>query len=97
MSFDGLRVNHAGLETAALDLLQAVKDIDDRMNRLEQELAPLKSDWTGHAQTAYHVAKGKWDTAIEEMRILLEDTGRTVNTSNEEYRNADKRGAALFR
>ena len=96
MTLDGLRVNHAGLETAAADLLQAVKDIDDRMTRLENELAPLKSDWTGNAQTAYHVAKGKWDTAIEEMRLLLEDTGRTVNTSNDEYRAADRRGAALF-
>ena len=68
MSLDGLRVNHAGLDTAAQDLYTAVKDIDDRMNRLESELAPLKSDWTGNAQTAYHTAKAKWDTAIQEMR-----------------------------
>ena len=52
MNIDGLRVNHAGLDQAAQDLYTAVKEIDDRMNRLESELAPLRSDWTGQAQQA---------------------------------------------
>lgn len=96
MNIDGLRVNHAGLDTAAQDLYNAVKQIDDRMNRLESELAPLRSDWSGQAQQAYVVAKAKWDTAIQEMRDLLDDTSRTVYQSNSEYRAADQRGAASF-
>lgn len=96
MSLDGLRVNHAGLDTAAQDLHTAVKAIDDRMNRLENELAPLKSDWTGQAQNAYYTAKAKWDGAIQEMRDLLDQTSRTVHQSNAEYRAADQRGAASF-
>ena len=96
MSMDGLRVNHAGLDTAAQDLYTAVKEIDDRMNRLESELAPLKSDWTGNAQASYHSAKAKWDAAIQEMRDLLDQTGRSVLQSNAEYRAADQRGAASF-
>ena len=31
MSLDGLRVNHAGLDTAAEDLGRTVKQIDDRL------------------------------------------------------------------
>lgn len=96
MNLDGLRVNHGSLEQAAADLMTGVKNIDDRMNRLEQELAPLKSDWTGNAQQSYTVARAKWDSAIQEMRDLLQETSRTVNTSNDEYRSADKRGAASF-
>jgi WXG100 family type VII secretion target len=96
MSMDGLRVNHAGLDTAAQDLYTAVKEIDDRMNRLESELAPLKSDWTGNAQASYHAAKAKWDTAIQEMRNLLDQTSQTVMQSNAEYKAADQRGAAAF-
>jgi len=96
MSLDGLRVNHAGLDTAAQDLMTAVKAIDDRMNRLESELAPLRSDWTGNAQTSYQSAKAKWDTAIQEMKDLLAQTSTTVNQSNAEYRAADQRGAASF-
>ena len=96
MSLDGLRVNHAGLDTAAEDLGTAVKQIDDRLNRLEQELAPLRSDWTGSAQQSYQVAKTKWDTAMQEMRDLLQETSTTVHQSNADYRAADQRGAASF-
>ena len=96
MSLDGLRVNHAGLDTAAEDLATAVKSIDDRLNRLESELAPLRSDWTGNAQNAYEVAKVKWDGAMQDMRNLLQDTSNTVHQSNAEYKAADQRGAASF-
>ena len=96
MSLDGLRVNHAGLDTVADDLGQAVKRIDDRLNRLESELAPLRSDWTGSAQQAYTTAKAKWDNAMQEMKGLLQETSSTVVQSNAETRAADPRGAAAF-
>ena len=96
MNLDGLRVNHAGLDRAAEDLYAAVKKIDDRMDRLENELAPLRSDWSGQAQEAYKQAKAKWDWALKEMRDLLDETGKTVYQSNAEYRAADMRGAASF-
>ena len=96
MNPDGLRVDHSGLDAAAQDLRRTVNDIDDRLNRLEQELAPLRSDWTGNAQQAYLAAKARWDGAIQEMRDLLDETGRAVLQSNAEYRAADQRGAASF-
>jgi early secretory antigenic target protein ESAT-6 len=96
MSLDGLYVNHAGLDTAADDLARAVTSIDDRLDRLEGELAPLRSDWSGNAQRAYEVAKRTWDGAMQEMRDLLQDTSNAVRQSNAEYKAADRRGAASF-
>ena len=96
MNLDGIRVNHGSLETAAADMLQSVRDIDDRMNRLEQELEPLRSQWTGNAQQSYTVAKARWDTAIEEMSNLLNQSQSTVTNSNTEYMAADRRGAGRF-
>ena len=96
MSLDGLRVNHAGLDTAAQDLRATVRQIDDRMNRLESELAPLRSDWTGRAQASYTEARARWDKAIQEMRDLLDQTSSSVHRSNADYRAADQRGAAAF-
>ena len=96
MTLDGLRVNHDGLDLAAQDLSTAVREIDDRMHRLEGELAPLRSDWSGQAQTAYHAAKATWDAAIQDMRTLLAQTSQTVRQSNAEYQAADRRGAAAF-
>jgi WXG100 family type VII secretion target len=96
MGFDGLVVNHAGLNEVTDHLYKMVKDIDDRMNNLERDLAPLQSDWSGNAQAAYNQAKLKWDTAIQEMMQLLNDTGTTVGQSNVDYHAADMRGANSF-
>lgn len=96
MTFDGILVDHAALDAAAADLSRAVAAIDERLGRLDQELAPLRSDWTGQAQEAYLQARATWDTAIAEMRTLLDQTARAVLQSNEEYRAADRRGAAAF-
>ena len=96
MGFEGLRVNHAGLEAAAADLRATVGQIDDRLNRLESELAPLRSDWTGQAQQSYTAAKARWDAAIAEMKDLLDQTSHSVAQSNADYQAADRRGAAAF-
>jgi WXG100 family type VII secretion target len=96
MSFEGLKVVHGGLEIAAADLSATVQEIDDRLNRLENELAPLRNDWVGNAQQAYVTAKGRWDAAIAEMKEVLAHTSRAVHQSNEEYRAADRRGASSF-
>ena len=96
MTLDGLRVNHGGLEVAAQDLHRAVREIDDRLNRLEAELEVLRSSWAGHAQEAYQRAKLAWDGAIREMVDLLGQTSRSVAISNDDYRAADRRGAAAF-
>lgn len=95
-NLDGLRVQHSALDQAASDMQQTVKDIDDRMNRLESELEPLRSQWAGQAQTAYVQAKATWDRAIMEMRDLLDQSHRTVQQSNAEYQAVDRRGAARF-
>jgi 6 kDa early secretory antigenic target len=96
MELDGLKVNHAGLDTAAEDLMGIVNKIDARMHHLEGELNPLRTHWIGEAQQAYTVAKARWDGAINEMRDLLRSTSQQVTQSNAEYRAADARGARSF-
>ena len=96
MELDGLKVNHGGLDTAAEDLMGIVNKIDARMQSLERELNPLKANWIGRQQTAYTVAKGKWDGAIHDMKQLLHGTSQQVTQSNDEYKAADARGAQSF-
>ncbi|MBJ7359585.1 WXG100 family type VII secretion target [Nocardioides sp.] len=94
--FDGLLVDHAALDQAALDLSNAVRDIDGRMNQLEEELRPLQSDWTGRAKDQYAISKQRWNTAIYEMLTVLGQTSTSVSQSNNDYISADQRGAASF-
>ncbi|WP_447644380.1 WXG100 family type VII secretion target [Nocardioides zeae] len=92
----GIRVNHGSLEAASQDLVSTARDIEGRLDQLESELSPLRSEWEGQAQQAYLTAKAQWDTAIAEMIALLESTGNAVQSSNQEYRAADLRGADRF-
>jgi 6 kDa early secretory antigenic target len=96
MELDGLKVVHAGLDQTADDLMNIVNAIDTRLQRLDQELAPLRAAWIGGAREAYDQAKLRWDAAIVEMRDHLRHTSVQVGRSNAEYRAADARGARAF-
>jgi len=91
-----LRVVHGGLDAVADDLARAVRLVDERLDRLTADLAPLRSDWTGEAQQSYLHAKSVWDQAMVEMRDLLAQTQAAVIQANADYRAADARGAAAF-
>ena len=41
-------------------------------------------------------AKAKWDQAIADMIVLLQQASANVSTSNDEYKAADSRGANRF-
>lgn len=96
MSFDGIKVEHGKLDAGSADVIAAAKDIEARLNTLEDELKPLASDWTGAAKEAYREAKATWDKAITDMIVLLGQAGTNVDTSNQEYKAADARGAGRF-
>ncbi|UUZ60911.1 WXG100 family type VII secretion target [Nocardioides sp. B-3] len=96
MSFDGIKVEHGKLDTGSADVMAAAKEIQARLDTLEDELKPLASDWTGAAKEAYREAKATWDKAIADMIVLLQQASANVDTSNREYKAADARGAGRF-
>lgn len=96
MSFDGIMVEHATLDLASADLGTAASRIRARLDDLERDLAPLSQQWTGEARASYASAKAAWDSAIEEMVVLLNDVSVSVAEANDAFRAADRRGAARF-
>lgn len=85
----GLLVQHAALEQIQNDLGTAVKAIEDRMARLDGELGRMRAEFDGNARTTYDQVKAKWDNAIHEMRLLLNDTSAQVGNSNTEFHRVD--------
>lgn len=94
--YAGLNVDHAALDQASQDVLRAVSAIRAELQGLDQLLQPLREGWTGAAKASYDLAKARWDTAIEEMVILLADSGNSVTAANAEYRATDLRNARRF-
>lgn len=94
--FDGIKVNHGALGQGAHDLLAAAQGIRARLDQLDADLGPLAGGWSGRAKQSYDATKARWDRAIGEMVLLLQDTSRGVDASNAEYEAADRRGADRF-
>ena len=77
------------------DVMKAAKDIEARLDQLENELNPLRRTGTVREE-AYDQAKAKWDQAMQEMTLLLQQASQGVDSSNAEYKAADQRGAGRF-
>jgi 6 kDa early secretory antigenic target len=89
MNAGNLKVNFGGLDAAAADIQASAGQVEARLDQLESELAPLRSDWTGSASESYQAAKAKWDSGMQEIKLLLADIGRGVSTSNADYQSAE--------
>lgn len=98
MGFDGLRVNHAGLETAADQMGATVKRMTDALDRLATDVEKwiAEGGWEGDQKEAYWDAKRQWEWAMTQMTALLDDTSKTVYQSNADYARADLKGAHRF-
>jgi WXG100 family type VII secretion target len=92
-----LYVDHSALDRIADDLRRGVSAIDARLDRLESDLSPLRSEWGGQARDAYAVAKASWDRAILEMQQVLAQTSAAVAESNAAYARTDRVAASAFR
>ncbi|MGF1662898.1 MAG: WXG100 family type VII secretion target [Kineosporiaceae bacterium] len=85
-----MRVNFGALETTAADIQGSAGRIRGRLDQLDSELAPLRSDWTGAASEAYQVAKAEWTKAITDMQQVLTQLGAAVSASNTEYQATER-------
>lgn len=91
-----LRVDHHGLSAAADQLTATARAIAGDLDRLEADLAPLRSRWSGAAQLAYEESRSRWNAAMQEMFLVLGSLGDAVRESDAAYRAADQRGAGRF-
>jgi WXG100 family type VII secretion target len=96
MTEQDIYVDHAMLETIVAELRKGAASIESRLSRLESDLKPLQSQWGGRAQTAYQTAHRSWTNTIIEMQQLLVQMAKTADSSNQEYYDADLRGARAF-
>jgi early secretory antigenic target protein ESAT-6 len=91
-----LLVSQAALAQTADDLAATVAAMSARLTQLDQDLAPLRTDWIGSAQEAYLVAKAHWDAEVGQLSSALSAVRGAVMQSAAQYAEADRRGAAMF-
>jgi 6 kDa early secretory antigenic target len=91
-----LKVTFGSLEAAAADIQGSANQIEGRLDSLASELAPLRSDWTGSASSAYQQAKAKWDAGMADMKSLLAEIGAAVSNSNSEYQATENQNTSRW-
>lgn len=84
------------ISAASADLKSSASRLGSRLEQLESDLVPLRSEWTGEAAVAYQAAKAKWDAALGEMNELLNAIGLQVDSSGQEFVATDQSNAARF-
>jgi early secretory antigenic target protein ESAT-6 len=91
-----LAVSFSGLDGISNEIAAGVTALQRRLDALEQDLVPLKSDWTGEAANAYQQAKMKWDGAIADLKATLNQTGTAVQDSRGQYMSTENKNASAF-
>jgi WXG100 family type VII secretion target len=91
-----LKVNFSALSTASADITSGAGQIEARLAEMDKSLQPLRANWTGEASSSYEASKAKWTAAITDMKALLADIGRAVDTSGQDYQSTERSNAARW-
>ena len=77
MSLDGIRVNHGALDQAAVDDCRRRSRRSTTASTTSSTSSPrCRATGPVTPRQSYQRAKAKWDTAIQEMKDLLNETAR---------------------
>lgn len=86
---NGITVGFGALDTAAADIKTGGNQLATTLSELEGKLKALEADWDGDAKEAYRVAQVQWNTALTDMKSLLDSVGLTVSASNDAYQGVE--------
>ncbi|WP_149203951.1 WXG100 family type VII secretion target [Actinotalea subterranea] len=91
-----LKVNFSSVNAAAADIGTGANQLEATLAAMDRSLQPLRANWSGEAASSYEAAKAKWTAAITDMKALLSDIGRAVDTSGQDYQSAESSNAKRF-
>ena len=77
------------LSSGAQGILSTFKQLQDTLENLEGELAPMVASWTGDAREAYYQQKARWEEAAAAMATILGQMGQAVDVAHSNYRAAE--------
>ena len=66
------------------------------LQSMDQSLQPLRANWTGAAASSYEASKAKWTSAITDMKALLVEIGKAVETSGGDYASTEASNAGKW-
>jgi WXG100 family type VII secretion target len=83
------KVDFDGLQVLSHSLSISAKNMGDILQEMDEQLMPLRSQWTGEAADAYQVAKAKWTGQMRDMTAFLATISRAVEHSKSKFSGAE--------
>ncbi|AEV81363.1 hypothetical protein ACWT_0351 [Actinoplanes sp. SE50] len=94
---DGLLlVNFGALQQAGANIDKALGTLRDQLAQLEQDAAPLVSNWAGEAQHAYAQRQATWRAASADLEAILSRIRLAVDESATDYLTTERAATQRF-
>ncbi|MEW2389375.1 WXG100 family type VII secretion target [Streptomyces venezuelae] len=96
-NFDRTAVNYDTVTTAATDVRNNARSMDEGLETLMREVARVAETWDGEARVAYRDIQGQSEAEMNAMVHKLQRIARLLDESVVGYSDTDKGNAARFR
>ncbi|WP_234544645.1 WXG100 family type VII secretion target [Streptomyces sp. R39] len=82
-------VSYNHMANAADDMVAQTKAIAQTLSSLEQELGELSKTWYGNDADTYRQKQAAWDSAVQNMELLLTSHSQLLNEISNSYKYSE--------
>lgn len=93
---DRIKANFGAIDTAAADLNAGSNQMQQRMEALRADVAPMLGSWDGAARESYFAAQRKWDQGWAELQQALAQMGSKTGETNGMLQAGEQSRVGLF-
>ena len=91
-----IRYSFGGIDGAADDIRSTSGTINGLLGDLKKRIAPMVSTWEGDSSDSYQEAQREWETAAEELNMILTTIADTVSAGSQRMADINRRAAASW-
>jgi WXG100 family type VII secretion target len=93
---DYTRANFSSLSQGEANFQQVYSQLVQTIDTLDGQLRSNLSTWDGSAQQAYYAAKAKWDAAMANMQMVLNNLRGVIGEANVNYSTTEAHNHSLW-
>jgi 6 kDa early secretory antigenic target len=90
------RAVFGSLQAGEADYASIYSQLQSTISTLDAQLRSNLSMWDGQAQQAYYAAKSKWDAAMANMQVVLNNLRAVIGEANVNYTSTEAANAGLW-
>jgi 6 kDa early secretory antigenic target len=87
---DRVKVGFGAVDTAVADVRSGAQLMEQRMQQLQSDIAPMLGSWDGAARESYAAAQAQWQSGWSELQLALAALGVATADVNENYRSTEQ-------